>query len=304
MAAFQHSNFSFKKDSHLLIAIPTKMQDYSFKRLFSNNRILCLDEADILLSGSEGEVTKEIIRTVKGNVKKNHSGSSQHTSTASSELEDCNTSYVPPSAILTAATLPSGGRQTAGSQIMRLFPRNSITVYKTENAHRTLTNAEMKFIACHDQQSKFSQLVNDLDSLKNDVKEDNGSETLPKVLVFTNTTESAIAVSNFMLQPPLDFQKEGEKYKWWFRKVGCFFKQPGVQYEEREEVLKLFRQGSLRVMVCTDLGSRGLDFPDCGAVIQFDFPENSAFFLHRAGRTARAGRSGKGKQNLGLNKLC
>ena len=44
----------------------------------------------------------------------------------------------------------------------------------------------------------------------------------------------------------------------------------------------------------TDLASRGLDLPDITAVIQVDFPVNSADFLHRAGRTARAGKSGIG----------
>ena len=175
---------------------------------------------------------------------------------------------------------------------MRLFPKRLVTIYKSESAHRTLTNAEVKFITCEDQLSKFSQLLKDLDSLK---KELTG---MPKVLVFTNTLESAVAVSNFMLKLPLDSEMQSENRKWWFGKVGCFFKKPGVLFEEREQVLEKFREGSLRIMVCTDLGSRGLDIPDCNAVIQFDFPENSAFFLHRAGRTARAGQSGKGKISL------
>ena len=49
------------------------------------------------------------------------------------------------------------------------------------------------------------------------------------------------------------------------------------------------------MLVSTDLAARGLDLPRVTAVIQFDFPVNSADYLHRAGRTARAGNLGEGK---------
>ena len=50
-------------------------------------------------------------------------------------------------------------------------------------------------------------------------------------------------------------------------------------------------------MVCTDLAARGLDIPGGGVdvVINFDFPLNPVDYLHRTGRTARAGKAGRGK---------
>ena len=45
-------------------------------------------------------------------------------------------------------------------------------------------------------------------------------------------------------------------------------------------------------MISTDLGSRGLDFPFLSHVINYDFPNTTSDYLHRAGRTGRAGRKG------------
>lgn len=58
-------------------------------------------------------------------------------------------------------------------------------------------------------------------------------------------------------------------------------------------------------MVCTDAAARGLDIQDVTHVVQADFAPNAIDFIHRIGRTARAGRSGKvtslyRKQNLAL----
>ncbi len=63
---------------------------------------------------------------------------------------------------------------------------------------------------------------------------------------------------------------------------------------ERIETLKKFTSGELKVLICTDLASRGLDIPNVSHVIQLDFALNAAQVLHRTGRTARAGTSGKG----------
>lgn len=47
------------------------------------------------------------------------------------------------------------------------------------------------------------------------------------------------------------------------------------------------------VLICTDVAARGLDFPDVKWIVQFDPPKDPNFFVHRVGRTARAGRSGQ-----------
>ncbi len=61
--------------------------------------------------------------------------------------------------------------------------------------------------------------------------------------------------------------------------------------EARVEIMKKFsREGG--VLVVTDLAARGLDLPFIEVVLHFDYPANSKIFVHRSGRTARAGRHG------------
>ncbi len=62
---------------------------------------------------------------------------------------------------------------------------------------------------------------------------------------------------------------------------------------QRTEVLDRFRQGELRLLVCSDVAARGLDIEDMSHVFNFDVPTNPEDYVHRIGRTGRAGRSGR-----------
>jgi superfamily II DNA/RNA helicase len=61
----------------------------------------------------------------------------------------------------------------------------------------------------------------------------------------------------------------------------------------REKTLKSFADGKTRVLIATDVASRGIDLEDIGLVVNFDPPDDHDTYTHRVGRTARAGRTGR-----------
>ncbi|KAK1363613.1 DEAD-box ATP-dependent RNA helicase 10 [Heracleum sosnowskyi] len=66
----------------------------------------------------------------------------------------------------------------------------------------------------------------------------------------------------------------------------------GQRLTKRLGSLNKFKAGECNILICTDVASRGLDIPSVDMVINYDIPTNSKDYIHRVGRTARAGRSG------------
>ena len=60
----------------------------------------------------------------------------------------------------------------------------------------------------------------------------------------------------------------------------------------RDKVLNKFKNGNIRILVATDVAARGLDIEDVGFIINYDVPQNLDDYIHRIGRTARAGKTG------------
>ncbi|XP_029425729.1 probable ATP-dependent RNA helicase DDX43 isoform X3 [Nannospalax galili] len=64
------------------------------------------------------------------------------------------------------------------------------------------------------------------------------------------------------------------------------------EQSDREKALENFKTGKVRILIATDLASRGLDVHDITHVYNYDFPRNIEEYVHRIGRTGRAGRTG------------
>merc|ERR1719471_1156560 len=62
--------------------------------------------------------------------------------------------------------------------------------------------------------------------------------------------------------------------------------------EERDRVLSDFKEGRCSIMIATDVASRGIHVDDITCVVNYDFPGNIEDYVHRIGRTGRAGKSG------------
>lgn len=65
-----------------------------------------------------------------------------------------------------------------------------------------------------------------------------------------------------------------------------------LKQQRREKVIQAFRRGRSRIMVATDVAARGLDIPHIQHVINYDLPQAPEDYIHRIGRTARAGAEG------------
>ena len=65
-----------------------------------------------------------------------------------------------------------------------------------------------------------------------------------------------------------------------------------LRQSERDRVMRDFRSGKLEWLVATNVAARGLDIPDIAHVVNYDVPQNAEEYIHRVGRTARAGKEG------------
>ena len=310
--SYKGNRLTLKSDSHLVIATPSSLASFSISRLLRNVSILCVDEADVLLTGCERQMTWKLLEEMRRHYRKDikslynplqmiRERSTNYSSETAESTDHLCTTNVHCQILFAAATLPSRGPESVQAQLARWLPKDAL-FFTTEQTHQVIHLAQLRFVDIHstediqndDLKSKFDQLVEDLLNLKENLSSNDGSCQLedthfPKVLLFANTVTSAEEIFDHLEQTAATSLDA-----WWKGKIGRLHKQSSVNAEEKERTLCDFRSGNCRVLVSTDLASRGLDLPDVTAVIQVDFPGNSADFLHRAGRTARAGRSGTG----------
>ncbi|MGM0470854.1 MAG: DEAD/DEAH box helicase [Bacillota bacterium] len=67
----------------------------------------------------------------------------------------------------------------------------------------------------------------------------------------------------------------------------------GMKQPQRDRVMKKFKNGTVEVLVATDVAARGIDINDIEMVFNYDVPQDEEYYVHRIGRTGRAGRKGR-----------
>lgn len=75
-------------------------------------------------------------------------------------------------------------------------------------------------------------------------------------------------------------------------KITCGWLQGEMAQAKRTQAVEKFTKGEINVLIATDVAARGIDVPDISHVINFDLPRKADVYLHRIGRTARAGKKG------------
>ncbi len=105
-----------------------------------------------------------------------------------------------------------------------------------------------------------------------------GKENYTKIIIFTSTKK---AVSSIVTS----LKRNG------FKSKGI---SSDLDQKEREQVLRDFTNGTIPIIVATDILSRGIDIKDINLVINYDVPPDPEDYIHRIGRTARANATGIG----------
>ena len=66
-----------------------------------------------------------------------------------------------------------------------------------------------------------------------------------------------------------------------------------IKQAQRDKVMQKFRNGTIEILVATDVAARGIDVDDIDVVFNYDVPQDEEYYVHRIGRTGRAGKAGK-----------
>lgn len=77
-----------------------------------------------------------------------------------------------------------------------------------------------------------------------------------------------------------------------YKNIECVALHAKADKQKRKSAIDKFKSGKIKYLITSDLAARGLDIPGISHVIQMDLPSDNDFFVHRAGRTARAGKKG------------
>jgi len=150
---------------------------------------------------------------------------------------------------------------------MKRFQNGQITFILSKKLHQCLGRIKQTFIHLNGRGGdKHDALLNVLKTYKD-----------RRWIVFCNTIASCRSTDHFLIE----------------QGFSCSCYHGGIPPKMREANWKMFLSNERSILICTDIGSRGLDTTMVEHVILFDFPLSPLDYLHRIGRTARAGKPGR-----------
>jgi ATP-dependent RNA helicase RhlE len=123
-----------------------------------------------------------------------------------------------------------------------------------------------QFLCCVEKPEKIDLLVNLLHK-----------DTRDRILIFSRTKHGADKIARTLNK----------------KNIGCEAIHGNKSQNARQTALNNFKSGKTRIIVATDIAARGIDVPDLGMVINYDMPDVAETYVHRIGRTGRAGKDGQ-----------
>lgn len=235
----------------------------------SDIRIAAVDEADVTFDETSdmGQETRKLLRVVcdiapkeefarnDGRFKHRHS----RRGGSAAQL------------IMTAATV----HRTKTDYFKSLVP--NLQICSTEDAVPNSLEYEHFWATSKDANDRNSKPMMLLDFLSKWNKRSGDSPQ--QMLIFCNSFRSCAWLESYLREHDDELQIAGLH--------------GGQDPKLREMVLKRFEGNKCTILICTDIAMRGLDFPNVTNVVMFDFPYDATTYIHRVGRTARAGSKGK-----------
>ena len=110
-------------------------------------------------------------------------------------------------------------------------------------------------------------------------------ETPRKLIIAENSAKALVFTSRAD-------QVENIYSKLKYKKIECTALHAKTDKQLRKAAIDRFKSGKIKILITSDLSARGLDIQNVTHIIQMDLPDDTDFFIHRAGRTARAGKKG------------
>ena len=160
--------------------------------------------------------------------------------------------------LLFSATIPSEVRKIA------LKYQNDPEFIKIADKKKNIPNITQYAFRC-DIKDKFNGLIRLIEAY--DVK---------RALIFCNTKKSVDYVAKHLKKQ--DFKVDSLH--------------GDMTQQTRDKVMNKFKNGNINILVATDVAARGLDIADVEVIVNYDVPQNRDDYIHRIGRTARAGKNG------------